>query len=165
MGYTQSGKVKFTYLVKSVNIKEEYIYDMPMEYFGLALLKVSGNNPHYEIYGTKLSEKAPLQQSINITQKEYKNEQLIHTYRDKKYLNQPSGGQKYYTLTIASGIIGDDRYTDFELQSELPIFSDVDALETYLKTGDDSGKLKFLNTDWKLYIDGKSNPLYKLTWN
>lgn len=24
---------------------------------------------------------------------------------------------------------------------------------------------KILNTDWTLYIDGKSNPLYKLTWN
>ena len=164
MAYTQSGKVRYTYMVKSVNIKEEYIYNMPMEYFGLALLKVTGNNPHYVIYGTKLSEKAPLQQSINVTQKEYKNEQIIHTYTDIDHLNQPSGGQKYYTLTIAGGIIGDDRYSDFELQSELPIFSDVDALETYLKTGNDSGKDLNLKTDWTLYIDGSSNPLYKLTW-
>lgn len=166
MGYTQSGKVKYIYTVKSDNSKQEYIYNMPYEHFGLALLKVTGNNPHYVIYGTKLSELAPLQQSINVTWNKYNESgDLERTRTSTEYLNQPSGEEKYYTLTIAGGVIEDDRFSDFELQSEIPIFSDVDALEKYLKTGDDSGKDLIFKTDWTLYIDGSSNPLYKLTWN
>lgn len=53
------------------------------------------------------------------------------------------------------------------LTTGIPIFdiTNLDSIAKYVENGDDSGKLKFLNTDWKLYIDGKSNPLYKLTWN
>ena len=46
-----------------------------------------------------------------------------------------------------------------------PVFSDQSAIDKYIATGDDSGRELNINTDWKLYIDGKSNPLYKLTWN
>ena len=46
-----------------------------------------------------------------------------------------------------------------------PVFSDEEAVSKYIATGDDSGRELNINTDWKLYIDGKSNPLYKLTWN
>ena len=166
MAYTQSGTVKYTYTVKSDNSKQEYIYNMPNEHFGLALLKVTSTEyPHYVIYGTKLSELAPLQQSINVTWNKYENEQIVKTRTSIDHLDQPSGNQKYYTLTIAGGIIGDDRFSDFELQSEIPIFSDVDALETYLKTGDDSGKDIDASTDFTIYIDGEFNPLYKIKWD
>ena len=47
----------------------------------------------------------------------------------------------------------------------IPVFDNEEEISKYIQTGDDSGKIKFFNTDWKLYIDGKSNPLYKLTWN
>ena len=47
----------------------------------------------------------------------------------------------------------------------IPVFDKEEEISKYIENGDDSGKLLFLNTDWKLYIDGKSNPLYKLTWN
>lgn len=167
MAYTQSGTVKFTYNVKSDNSLEEWTYEMPNEHFGLALLKVTDvNNPHYVIYGTKLSGNAPLQQSINVTRKAYKeNGDLIFTDYDTTYLNQPSGSNPYYELTIAGGIIGNDMFDNFNLISTIPMFSDFDALETYLKTGNDSGKIVELNTDWTLYIDGDANPLYKLTWD
>lgn len=46
-----------------------------------------------------------------------------------------------------------------------PVFSDAESISKYIATGDDSGRELNINTDWKLYIDGKSNPLYKLTWN
>lgn len=46
-----------------------------------------------------------------------------------------------------------------------PVFSNQSAIDKYIATGDDSGRELNINTDWKLYIDGKSNPLYKLTWN
>ena len=166
MAYTQSGTIQYTYTVKSVNIKSEYIYKLPNENFGLALLKVTDvNNPHYVIYGKKLSPNAPVQQSINVTLHEYnKNGDLTRTEFDTEYLNQPSGGEKYYTLTIAGGIIGNNMFDDFKIVSTIPMFSDLEALERYLKTGDDSGKDLNLKTDWTLYIDGKSNPLYKLTW-
>lgn len=167
MAYTQSGKVTYTYKVKSDKSTQEYIYNIPNEYFGLALLKVTGvKRTDYVIYGTKLSELATLQQSVNETWKKYnKNGDLELTQNSTRHLNKPSGNQIYYTLTIASGIIGDDRFYDFDLKSTIPIFEDMDSLENYLKTGDDSGKILYLNTDWKLFIDGKSNPLYKLTWN
>ena len=46
-----------------------------------------------------------------------------------------------------------------------PVFSKQSDIDKYIATGDDSGRELNINTDWKLYIDGKSNPLYKLTWN
>lgn len=52
----------------------------------------------------------------------------------------------------------------YKFSSNIPTFNDNVSALKYVKNGDDSGKIKFLNTDWTLYIDGKSNPLYKLTW-
>ena len=51
--------------------------------------------------------------------------------------------------------------------TSLPIFNynDKDSINAYIKTGDTSGAIKDFATKWTLYIDGKSNPLYKLTWN
>ena len=46
-----------------------------------------------------------------------------------------------------------------------PVFSKQSDIDKYIANGDDSGRELNINTDWKLYIDGKSNPLYKLTWN
>lgn len=49
----------------------------------------------------------------------------------------------------------------------LPIFDDsaTDAINAYVQNGDTSGAIKDFKTDWNLFIDGSSNPLYKLTWN
>ena len=51
--------------------------------------------------------------------------------------------------------------------TSLPMFSDTDtdSINAYITTGDTSGAIKDFATKWTLYIDGKSNPLYKLTWN
>ena len=56
-------------------------------------------------------------------------------------------------------------YNYFNLTTGIPIFKSEQSVLHYLDTGDTSDSLKYLNTDWTLYIDGKSNPLYKLTWN
>ena len=56
-------------------------------------------------------------------------------------------------------------YNYFNLTTGIPIFTSEQSVLHYLDTGDTNDSLKFLNTNWKLYIDGKSNPLYKLTWN
>lgn len=54
-------------------------------------------------------------------------------------------------------------YFDF-LASTIPVFNDDDSLNKYIQSGDDSGRIKFLNTDWILAIDGTKSPLYKLKW-
>ena len=56
-------------------------------------------------------------------------------------------------------------YNYFNLNTGIPIFNSEQSVLHYLDTGDTSDSIKYLNTDWTLYIDGKSNPLYKLTWN
>lgn len=57
--------------------------------------------------------------------------------------------------------------TPEKITTTLPIFdvNDEDAINAYITTGDTSGAIKDFATKWTLYIDGKSNPLYKLTWN
>lgn len=73
-------------------------------------------------------------------------------------------GMGLYTGTVeTSGGYVLDYYTSF---SNVPIFNstDIDSIQKYIDTGDTSGASLFVNTDWTLYIDGKSNPLYKLTW-
>ena len=54
----------------------------------------------------------------------------------------------------------------FYTSTDIPIFDNQTDIDNYIKTGDTSNQLNTLdlNTDWTLYIDGKSNPLYKLTW-
>ena len=60
---------------------------------------------------------------------------------------------------------GDISSVNAVLQTSLPIFNkDKDAL-SYIKTGDTSGSIKKLNTDWVLGVDGTKSPLYKLKWN
>ena len=51
--------------------------------------------------------------------------------------------------------------------SNIPVFDydDKEGIKKYLDTGDDSSAIKDARTDWKLYIDGTKNPLYKLTWD
>lgn len=48
----------------------------------------------------------------------------------------------------------------------LPIFDydDNESILKYVTNGDTSGAIKDFSTKWTLYIDGKSNPLYKLMW-
>ena len=53
----------------------------------------------------------------------------------------------------------------YTLVTSIPNFDDdTESLQKYIKNGDTSGAVKNLTTEWTLYIDGKSNPLYKLTW-
>lgn len=65
----------------------------------------------------------------------------------------------------------DDAYNDSAIYhnfvTALPIFDfdDDESILKYVTNGDTSGAIKDFSTKWTLYIDGKSNPLYKLTWN
>lgn len=67
---------------------------------------------------------------------------------------------------VRQGIDDDETFTlyfDF-LASTIPVFNDDDSLNKYIQSGDDSGRINFLNTDWILAIDGTKSPLYKLKW-
>lgn len=166
MGYTQSEKITYSYNIKSTNEKREYILEFPNEGYRLALLEVKGDSPHYEIYGTKITETATEQQSYTEVFNIYnKSGTITYTNTTIRHLNKPSGNNPYFTSIIAENIIGNPIFSDFDLKSEFPKFADMDSLEKYLKTGDDSGAIKDLSTDWVLYIDGDTNPLYKLAWN
>lgn len=167
MGYASSGKITYSYNVKSTNEKCEYILEFPNEGYGLALLEVKGDSPHYDIYGTKITETATEQQSyIEVFNIYDQNGTIIYTSTSTEYLNKPSGNNPYYSVSFVNNIIENPNFSDFDLKSEFPTFADMDSLENYLKTGtgDDSGAIKDLSTDWKIYIDGEFNPLYKIHW-
>ena len=90
--------------------------------------------------------------------------EITETEKDKNttshnYVNVPELGDYYVYKTVT-----DVDTTKETFSTSLPIFSSNKQIANYVKTGDDSERILFLNTDWKLYIDGKSNPLYKLTW-
>ena len=65
-------------------------------------------------------------------------------------------------LTTAGGYVLNEAF-----YIDVPIFneSDSDSIINYIETGDTSGSIKDIATEWNLYIDGTKNPLYKLTWN
>ena len=54
-----------------------------------------------------------------------------------------------------------------KLTTTLPIFdiNDTKSINKYIKTGDTSGALKDIKTNWILAVDGTKSPLYKLKWN
>ena len=168
MAYTQTGTVTYEYITKAYNEKNEYKYELPNEHFGLALLDLSKNadRPHYEIWGVKLNGATQNTQSYTETWTRYtSNGDIDIKQTTNGYLNQPSGSSQYYTMKIANGIIGDNRFSDFKIQSDLPIFSSLEDLNHYLETGDDSKKEVDTSTDFTIYIDGESNPLYKIKWD
>lgn len=125
------------------------------------------NNVSYDNY----SLCAPLVN--NVTQYQYTEKITFfdkngnQTYTDTKELavNQPSGGNTWGI----SGLYSDPRhntiYIDYSFNAGIPIFSSVDDVTNYFKTGDTSGAIKDIKTDWTLAIDGTKSPLYKLKWN
>ena len=94
---------------------------------------------------------------------------------DEEYPNDPSKNTSTtytYSNFNSTGAYheGHENYSKFSvtytLTTTIPNFDDDGkSLQKYIKNGDTSGAVKNLNTTWTLYIDGKSNPLYKLTWN
>lgn len=44
-------------------------------------------------------------------------------------------------------------------------YNDTTSIVNYITSGDTSGAIVDVSTEWNIYIDGTKNPLYKLTWN
>ena len=61
--------------------------------------------------------------------------------------------------------MGQDTYGTWMFSTAIPIFNSEADFNKYFTSGDTSSSVKFVNTDWNLFIDGTKNPLYKLTWD
>ena len=129
----------------------------------------SNNYDKYIIYAKQIkgAEKLSGVSWVNTTDR-IKNGQIINTQQVTYTIPIPEK-KGYGTQTLVFNYeqyFNDTKlYNYFNLTTGIPIFTSEQSVLHYLDTGDTSDSLKFLNTDWNLYIDGKSNPLYKLTWN
>lgn len=146
---------------------------------GIYYEKITYNDSNYAFYVTKDSSKKnpwevyevyayPLKKEV--TNKNYyysfetirKNDDGTNDAIEKgtNFINKyPSGNR----LSSLDGV----NLASEKVTTSLPIFdiNDTDSINAYITTGDTSGAIKDFATKWTLYIDGKSNPLYKLTWN
>ena len=60
---------------------------------------------------------------------------------------------------------GQDAKSTWLFSTAIPVFDSNEGFNKYFTSGDTSSSVKFVNTDWNLFIDGTKNPLYKLTWD
>lgn len=87
------------------------------------------------------------------------------------YVDADTGETSQYTTSSFPQILtGTDTFSglfecSYTFTSTIPIFNDGSSALKYVKNGDDSGRVLYVNTDWDLYIDGTKSPLYKLTWD
>ena len=144
--------------------------------FGIWLKKHDSSKPlgtsnydKYIIYAKQIrgTEKLSKVSWVNTTDR-IKNGQIINTQKQTYTIPIPEKlGYGTQTLVINYEQFFNETklYNYFNLTTGIPIFTSEQSVLHYLDTGDTSDSLKFLNTDWQLYIDGKNNPLYKLTWN
>lgn len=80
--------------------------------------------------------------------------------------NYPYGYYRMETISKYPGSVIHFKSSNI-LLSNIPRFKngDNESIQKYLNTGDTSGAIKDLNTNWILAIDGTKSPLYKLKWN
>lgn len=164
MAYVKNGII-----TKQVNLeydKETYIETMNMntENDNFALYVTFSVDKKYKVYAYPLDESSK------------------HTacYFTSKVINEKNDGTKEIIKEYSSNInkypssygLNDVSLPEYSLYTDnittsIPLFrdTDTDAINAYITTGDTSGAIKDFATKWTLYIDGKSNPLYKLTWN
>lgn len=93
-------------------------------------------------------------------------EEKAYFVTDVGECNYPYG---YYRLEVVSKYTVDLIHftpSSITLSSNIPRFKNGDtiSIQKYLDTGDTSGAIKNINTDWILAVDGTKSPLYKLQW-
>ena len=120
-----------------------YIYAKPLND------SVKDKNLYYDVYTTKYNKEGKVTQTHTVK------DQFLNVFPSFTSFNSFDTGNGYgiYRNTVDIRIVG------------IPIFDNDEALQKYFDTGDDSGALKELNTNWILAIDGTKSPLYKLKWN
>lgn len=120
-----------------------YIYAKPLND------SVKDKNLYYDVYTTEYDKEGKVTQTNTVKDK------FLNVFPSFTGFNSFDTGDGYsiYCNTADIRIGG------------IPIFDNDEALQKYFDTGDDSGALKELNTNWILAIDGTKSPLYKLKWN
>lgn len=143
IGKTYIHNEKYGLAIKLDRRRDEYyIYAKPLD------ISVEDKNLRYEII-TKCYDK-----NGNVTKTRTVNESL-NIFPMFTVFNSLNTGDGYYISydTVDIRIVG------------IPIFDNDEALQKYFDTGDTSGAIKNLKTEWILGIDGTKSPLYKLKWN
>lgn len=120
-----------------------YIYAKPLND------SVKDKNLHYDVYTTEYDKEGKVTKT--------------HTVKDK-FLNVFPSFTGFNSFDTGDGYGIYYNTVDIRIGG-IPIFDNDEALQKYFDTGDDSGALKELNTNWILAIDGTKSPLYKLKWN
>ena len=168
MGYYTSGTYEKKLLIDNkdgtyYHVKDTVSLHCGNKYCMCVLLEnneETGNIDTYKILGFK-------QKNYNIGKQPCINGDGVKTTETEQ--NKTTENINYKNVSELGGFPVYKANTDVDTTEEtfktsLPIFDSNEKIANYVKTGDDSERLLFLNTDWTLYIDGKSNPLYKLTW-
>lgn len=134
------------------------------ENYGLAI-KLDRVRDTYYIYAKPLNDSVKHENlHYDVIAKKYdKKGNVLITNTVKKFLNLYPSSTEFNGLDTGEGYGISYNTIDIHI-SGIPIFDNDDSLQKYLKTGDDSGALKELNTNWILAIDGTKSPLYKLKW-
>ena len=141
--------------------------------------KITYNDSNYAFYVTKDSSKVNPWEVYKVyaypLKKEAENKNYYYSFEtirkndDGTQDNIEKGTHSINKYPSGNGLFSLDGTNTVaeKVTTTLPIFdiNDSDAINAYITTGDTSGAIKDFATKWTLYIDGKSNPLYKLTWN
>ena len=148
-----------------------YILDNSKGFF--ALVDDYGQYKEYKLYYIGHNDNI-----INYKTTSYKKDDIVDTYNGHYSTLKTSITKDNITRAITEVEISGGAYQgeittaggyklNYYTTIEVPIFksSDLDSIINYIDNGDTSGAIKDFSTKWTLYIDGKSNPLYKLTWN
>lgn len=164
MAYVTSGIIQWG----SVGGTHEGDYNIGISYinnsnYGFAIYWDKNRQPYHDC----LMYAKPLKDSLKnvnfnfetINRTYNKNNELIKTFIQQRFLNlYPS---ETMINTIETYIF---LYSDMVI-TNIPIFYDKASLQKYFDTGDTSGAIKDIKTDWILGVDGTKNPLYKLKWD
>lgn len=134
------------------------------ENYGLAI-KLDRVRDTYYIYAKPLNDSVKYETlHYDVIAKKYnKKGNVLITNTVNNFLNLYPSFTEFIYIDTGEGYGISYNTIDIHI-SGIPIFDNDDSLQKYLETGDDSGALKELNTNWILAIDGTKSPLYKLKW-
>lgn len=167
MAYSHGGNVQwgtdgkwteaeYRYWIGKTNIHNEN--------YGLAI-KLDRREDKYYIYAKPLNDSVKhenLRYDVYTTKYD-KDGKVTQTHTVNKFLNIFPSFTSFNSIDTGDGYGIYYNTVDIRIGG-IPIFDNDEALQKYFDTGDDSGALKELNTNWILAIDGTKSPLYKLKW-
>lgn len=170
MAYSHGGNVQWGTDGKWTELEVGYSYwigktNIHNENYGIAI-KLDRSEDEYYIYAKPLNDSVKdknLHYDVHTTQYDNKGN-ITQTNTVNEFLNVFPSFTSFNTIDTGNGYGIYYNTVDIRIGG-IPIFDNDEALQKYFDTGDDSGALKEINTNWILAIDGTKSPLYKLKWN